>query len=107
MFLSYTQHSHNSIILEDINLILILSFSIWVYHYGMTSILYKQTDYSKFTITEFLTEFKDNEFLDVLSREFLNQIKRQRGANEFGIESAREVVAAAIIKGFYRLPNTQ
>lgn len=71
----------------------------------MRSILYKQTEYSKFTLSEFLAEFKDNEFFDALSREFLNQMKKERGASEFGLESAREVVAAAIIKGHYNLPE--
>lgn len=70
----------------------------------MANILYKQTEFGKWTVSEFLEWAKTDpqvaEWLDAMARSVITKMK-QSGSKEFGVESAKELIAAAITKGFF------
>ena len=71
--------------------------------------IYQPTEYGKFEAKEALEVISDlepmgesREYIDGLAAQFLKLMREQRGAKEFGMESAKEVVTMMIVKGFFR-----
>ena len=65
---------------------------------------YKQTEFGKFSNAELLAFFQSDEvgtaWLEETARQLLLHLE-QRGAKYFGIEGAKEVVIAMVVKGYY------